>query len=143
VACHEGNLRSAAMLVEVAMTAVLVLVLLLLTSSARTARWTALVLWPVIAGLVWRGAPYTGTSLNPARSLGPALLAPLLGPYWVYVAGPLLVGALAAAGFALLHDRRVLTAKIFHDPSYRSTLGTSLAVWAAAADRVGSEPRVR
>jgi len=143
VACHEGNLHPAAMLVEVAMTAALVLVLLLLTSSARTARWTAQVLWPVIAGLVWQGAPYTGTSLNPARSLGPALLAPLLGPYWVYVAGPLLVGALAVAGFALLHDRRVLTAKIFHDPSYRSTLGTSLAVWAAATDRVGSEPRVR
>ena len=32
------------MLVEVAMTAVLVLVLLLMTSSARTAWWTALVL---------------------------------------------------------------------------------------------------
>jgi len=95
----------------------------------------------VIAGLVWQGAPYTATSVNPARSLGPALLAPLLGLYWVYVAGPLLVGALAvAAGFALLRDRRVLTAKLFHDPRYRSTLGTSLAVWAAAADRVGSEP---
>ncbi len=117
----------AAMLVEAAMTAVLVLVLLLMTSSARTARWTALVLWPVIAGLVWQGAPYTGTSLNPARSLGPALLAPLLGPYWVYVAGPLLGGAVALAGFALLRDRQVLTAKLFHDPRYRSTLGTSLA----------------
>jgi len=96
----------------------------------------------VIAGLVWQGAPYTGTSVDPARSLGPALLAPLLGLYWVYVAGPLLVGALAVAGFALLHDRRVLTSKIFHDPRYRSRLGISLAVW-AAADRVGSELRVR
>ncbi len=80
------------------MTAVLVLVLLLMTSSARTARWTALVLWPVIAALVWQGAPYTGTSLNPARSLGPALLAPLLGPYWVYVAGPLLGGPWPSRG---------------------------------------------
>jgi len=140
VACHEGNLHPAAMLLEATMTAVLVLVLLLLTSSARTARWTALVLWPVIAGLVWQGAPYTATSLDPARRLGPALLAPLLGPYWVYVAGPLLGVAVAVAGFALLRDRRVLTAKLFHDPRYRSTLGTSLAVWAAAADRVGSEP---
>ncbi len=139
----RGLTRPAAMFVEAAMTAVLVLVLLLMTSSARTARWTALVLWPVIAALVWQGAPYTGTSLNPARSLGPALLAPLLGPYWVYVAGPLLGGAVAVAGFALLRDRQVLTAKLFHDPRYRSTLGTSLAQWAAAADRVGSKPRVR
>jgi len=139
----RGLTGPAAMFVEAAMTAVLVLVLLLMTSSARTARWTALVLWPVIAALVWQGAPYTGTSLNPARSLGPALLAPLLGPYWVYVAGPLLGGAVAVAGFALLRDRQVLTAKLFHDPRYRSTLGTSLAQWAAAADRVGSKPRVR
>ena len=138
----QGLTRPAAMLVEAAMTTVLVLVLLLMTSSARTARWTALVLWPVIA-LVWQGAPYTGTSLNPARSLGPALLAPLLGPYWVYVAGPLLGGAVAVGGFALLRDRQVLTAKLFHDPRYRSTLGTSLAQWAAATDRVGSEPGVR
>ena len=139
----RGLTGPAAMLVEAAMTAVLVLVLLLMTSSARTARWTALVLWPGIAALVWQGAPYTGTSLNPARSLGPALLAPLLGPYWVYVAGPLLGGALAVAGFALLRDRQVLTAKLFHDPRYRSTLGTSLAQWAAAADRVGSKAGVR
>jgi hypothetical protein len=98
---------------------------------------------PVIAGLVWQGAPYTGTSLNPARSLGPALLASLLGRYWVYVAGPLLCGAVAVAGFALLRARLVLTAKLFHAPRYRSTLGTSLAEWAAAADTVGSEARVR
>jgi len=137
---RRGLTGPAAMLVEAAMTAVLVLVLLLMTSSARTARWTALVLWPVIAaGLVWQGGPDTGTSLNPARSLGPALL----GPYWVYVAGPLLGGAVAVAGFALLRDRQVLTAKLFHDPCYRSTVGTSLAQWAEAADRVGSEPRVR
>ncbi len=29
------------------------------------------------------------------------------------------------------------------DPRYRSTLGTNLAQWAAAADRVGSKARVR
>jgi len=117
-----------AVLIEAAMTAVLVLVILLMTSSAATARWTPLVLWPLIATLVWQGAPYTGTSLNPARSLGPALLAPLLGPYWVYVAGPLLGGALAVAVFALARQRRVLTAKLFHDPRYTSTLASSLPV---------------
>lgn len=117
-----------AVLIEAAMTAVLVLVILLMTSSAATARWTPLVLWPLIATLVWQGAPYTGTSLNPARSLGPALLAPLLDPYWVYIAGPLLGGALAVGVFALLRERQVLTAKIFHDPRYASTLASSLPV---------------
>ena len=115
-----------AVLVEAAMTGALVLTLLLMTSRAVTARWTPLVLWLLIAALVWQGAPYTGTSLNPARSLGPALLAPLLGPLWVYLLGPLLGGAAAVAVFGLLGDVEVQTAKLFHDGRYRSTLGSAL-----------------
>lgn len=44
------------------------------------------------------GGPVTGGSMNPARSLGPALFAggAALQSYWVYVAGPL-VGAVAAS----------------------------------------------
>lgn len=118
--------------VEAAMTAALVLTVLGMTSSARTARWTPLATWVVVALLVWQGAPYTGTSLNPARSLGPALLAPLLGPLWIYLAGPL-AGAAGAAGlYALLRRWTCLagpvTAKLFHDPAYRSTLGSLLPV---------------
>jgi len=115
------------LLVEAAMTALLVLVILLMTSG-RAARWTPLVLWPLIAALVWQGAPYSGTSLNPARSLGPALLAPQLRPYWIYVVGPLAGGALAVAAFGLWPKRRVLTPKLFHDPAYPSTMASSLPV---------------
>ncbi|HTW20828.1 MAG TPA: aquaporin [Mycobacteriales bacterium] len=115
-----------AALVEALMTAILIITILFMTSSARTARWTPLVLWLVIATLVWQGAPYTGTSLNPARSLGPALVAPLWSHFEVYVAGPLLGGAVAVAVFAAFRDRHVLTAKLFHDPAYPSTLATSL-----------------
>jgi hypothetical protein len=55
-------------------------------------------------------------------------LAHLLSGYWVYVVGPLLGGALAVGLFALLRDRHVLTAKIFHDPAYPSTLASRLPV---------------
>jgi aquaporin Z len=115
-----------AALVEALMTAILVLTILFMTSSPRTARWTPLVLWLLIATLVWRGATYTGTSLNPARSLGPALIAPMWSHYWVYVAGPLLGGAIAVAVFADFRHQHVLTAKLFHDPAYPSTMATSL-----------------
>jgi aquaporin Z len=121
-----GTSRAAAVLIEAVMTATLVVTILLMTSSARRARWTPLVLWPLIAALVWRGAPYTGTSLNPARSLGPALLAPQATPYWVYVLGPALGGTVAVALFALLRQTHVITAKLFHDPTYPSTLASSL-----------------
>jgi len=37
--------------------------------------------------------------MNPARTLGPNLVGGDLGPYWIYLAGPLL-GAVAAVGLA-------------------------------------------
>jgi len=42
------------------------------------------------------GGPFTGASMNPARTLGPALFSGTLDVLWLYVAGPLL-GAVAAS----------------------------------------------
>lgn len=111
---------------EALMTAALILMIFLMTSHARTARWTPLATWLLVATLVWQGAPYTGTSLNPARSIAPALLAPWPTDLWVYLAGPC-AGALLAAGlFAAFRDTTTVTAKLFHDPRYPSTLGSAL-----------------
>src|SRR5665647_2337624 len=116
----------AAASLEAVMTASLVLMILFMTSSARTARWTPLGNWLLVAALVWRGAPYTGASLNPVRSIAPALLAPELAHLWVYLVGPLAGALLAAAVFAAFRDTHTLTAKLFHDPRYASTLGSDL-----------------
>jgi len=116
----------AAAVLEAGMTASLVLMVLFMTSSARTARWTPLGNWLLVATLVWLGAPYTGASLNPVRSIAPAVLAPELGHLWVYLVGPLGGAFLAAAVFAAFRDTHTLTAKLFHDPRYPSTLGSDL-----------------
>ncbi|MDX1650103.1 MAG: aquaporin [Myxococcota bacterium] len=44
------------------------------------------------------GGPLTGASMNPARSLGPALVSGTLGGAWLYVLAPLLGAALAVGG---------------------------------------------
>ena len=52
----------------------------------------------VVVSNVLIGGPLTGGSMNPARSLGPALFAggPALAHYWIYIVGPCL-GAVVAA----------------------------------------------
>jgi aquaporin Z len=96
------------------------------TSSPRTARWTPMGNWLLVATLVWQGAPYSGTSLNPARSLAPAVLAPELAHLWVYLVGPLAGALLAAAIFALFPRVNTLTTKLFHDARYPSTMASEL-----------------
>jgi aquaporin Z len=81
---------------EAAMTATLVAMILWFTSRERLMRWTPLMLVPVLAVLIWQGSPYTGTSLNPARSEGPAVAFADLADLWLYFAAPIL-GALAVA----------------------------------------------
>jgi aquaporin NIP len=42
------------------------------------------------------GGPVSGASMNPARSLGPALIAGQMDQVWIYIVGPL-AGAIAGA----------------------------------------------
>lgn len=48
------------------------------------------------------GVPLTGTSVNPARSFGPAVVAGFVGYHWIYWVGPFLGALLAWALFKLL-----------------------------------------
>ncbi|XP_049694598.2 aquaporin [Helicoverpa armigera] len=57
---------------------------------------TALKLGVTILGLIFIAGPLTGASMNPARSLGPAVWSVQWVRHWVYWLGPLLGGALAA-----------------------------------------------
>jgi aquaporin Z len=82
--------------IEAGMTALLLAMIFLFLSRERLMRWTPLMLWAVVGALVWQGSPYTGTSLNPARSAGPAVAFSDLADLWLYLVAPAL-GALAIA----------------------------------------------
>jgi aquaporin Z len=89
-----------ALLMEVVLTALLVSVILGTASAAQNVGAIAALGvggYIALAGL-W-SAPVSGTSMNPARSFGPALASADFDHYWVYLAGPL-AGALIAVGCA-------------------------------------------
>jgi aquaporin Z len=91
-----------ALLMEVALTGMLVSVILGTASAAQNVGAIAALGvggYIALAGL-W-SAPVSGTSMNPARSFGPALVSGDFSSYWVYVAGPI-AGALIAVGSAYL-----------------------------------------
>lgn len=114
--------------IEALMTMVLVLSILVMVSWSTTAPWTPLVVWIVVAVLVWQGAPWTGTSLNPARSLAPAALFPDTANLFVYFIGPLAGSLLAVVAFNLVPGLETRTAKLFHDVRYSSTMASTLPV---------------
>jgi aquaporin Z len=107
---------------EVAMTGLLVLLIFIFVSNRRLMRWTPLMCWIVVAMMVWLEAPISGTSLNPARSFGPALVSWDWTDQWIYAVAPPLGSVLGLVVFRLggREGREVLTGKLFHAPNYRS-----------------------
>jgi aquaporin Z len=90
-----------AFLAEVILTALFVFVILEVTSVAANAATAGLVIGLTLTVVHLIGIPITGTSVNPARALGPALFVggTALRQVWLFILAPLVGGALAA----LLH----------------------------------------
>ncbi len=78
-----------ALVIEIALTAVFVLVILQVTKSG-TYGSTALIAIPLtLVAIHFAAVPFSGSSVNPARSFAPALVGHVWSGFWVYVVGPL------------------------------------------------------
>ena len=73
------------------------------------------------AVMVYVESPLSGTSTNPARSLGPAIISGAWEGWWIYWAGPL-IGMLAAIVACSFLAKRIEVAKLYHFESDRRRL---------------------
>jgi MIP family channel proteins len=119
---------AAAIILEGVMTFFLMLVITAVATDRRVPPTIpGLAIGGTVAFCALMGGPLCGASMNPARSLGPALVAggEALGVYWIYVLGPV-VGAIAGAWlYELLRDGP------HHAQSAPADLGAAMAEFPA------------
>src|SRR4029077_4057076 len=94
-----------AFIFETVLTAIFVFIVLRVTSATANAATAAIAIGLTLTVVHLVGIPITGTSVNPARSLGPALVVggTALGPVWLFIVAPLVGGVLAAGLHRLLY----------------------------------------
>jgi len=121
-----------AFLLEVVLTFVFVAVILLVTGRSATPGFAGLAIGLALTAVHLVGIPLDGTSVNPARSLGPALFAggDSLTHVWLFIVAPLIGGALAYAAV-----RAVSTPLVTEE----AALEAEAATGAATVDQTGAQ----
>lgn len=104
---YQGNI-SISILIEVILTFVFVLTILGVTARTENASVAGIVIGLTLAFVHILGIAFTGTSVNPARSLGPAVFAggDALKYVWVFIVAPFIGAACAAAVHGVLYKRK-------------------------------------
>ena len=106
-ALYNGNI-ALSILVEIILTFVFVIAILGVTSKKENSAVSGLVIGLTLTLVHILGISFTGTSVNPARSFGPALLVggDALKNIWVFIVAPLVGGVLAALVYQFLDGKK-------------------------------------
>lgn len=98
----------------------LMLTVLFISNHRRLAGYTGLIAGCLVATYISLEAPYSGMSMNPARTFASALPAHLWTAFWVYLAAPPLGMLLAAEVYTRMKSlKQVYCAKLHHQNSKR------------------------
>jgi aquaporin Z len=120
----EGWQWIGAFLAEAISTFLLAFTIFICINKPKIAARTGVIAGSLVALLVMIEAPISGTSLNPARSLAPALFVPVFRDQWIYFAAPALGAVLAAI---VVRDRwgsSTVCAKLYHTATYPCPFAT-------------------
>jgi aquaporin Z len=108
-----GELAAAAG--ELAVSFVMMSVVLRVAASPRFMRWTGAAAGVLVMLNITFEAPLSGMSMNPARTLGPAIVGGMFDGVWLYLVAPP-IGMIAAAELFRRRGQRAPCAKLNHSP---------------------------
>jgi aquaporin Z len=122
----SGFTFSTVLLGEVITTFAMVTLLAVFLGYRKIRPFTPALFPPLYAIMVWAESPISGTSTNPARSLGPAIISGQWDGWWIYWIGPIagmLLAVLACSALA----KRIEVAKLYHFDSDHDRLFRRMA----------------
>ena len=104
---YDGNVMKS-LVIEIILTCIFVLAVLGATSKIENSHVAGLVIGGSLTLVHLLGIFFTGTSVNPARSFGPALFmgGDALKCVWVFIVAPLIGGVLAAFCYRFLDPEK-------------------------------------
>jgi aquaporin Z len=114
----EGYSIGLALLGEVVTTFALIAGLCIFLGFRMLRPFTPAIFPFLYAFMVWAESPISGTSTNPARSLGPAIVSGEWRGWWIYWVGPLIGTLVAVVVFSFL-AKRITVAKLYYFDSDR------------------------
>ena len=81
--------------------ALMLIILIVVHTKASFHQWNGLIIGMVVGLEAYLAGPICGASMNPARSIGPALISGNLQQLWLYVLAPILGAVLAVISFKI------------------------------------------
>lgn len=104
---NDGDAIFGSLVVEIILTFIFVLVVLAVTSKPEFSNVSGIVIGLALTMVHLFGIGTTGTSVNPARSFGPAVFGyKAIGDYWVFLLGPVIGAVLAAFAYSALFSKK-------------------------------------
>lgn len=104
---NDGDSIFGSLVIEIILTFMFVLVVLAVTSKPELSGISGIIVGVALTMVHLFGIGTTGTSVNPARSFGPAIFGnEAIGDYWVFLLGPVIGAVLAAFVFSVLFPRK-------------------------------------